>query len=57
MISAKLGAWADPEFGPADPAPAAPRELRDAMPLIINAAPAIAMVARVTDVCSVDLPF
>ena len=44
-----------PEFGV--PAPAAPREEREATALTTRAAPAMATVARVTEVWLVDFPF
>ena len=57
IMSPKLGECADPELGPAEAPPVAPREPMEAIPVIIMAAPAIPTVARVTEVCEVDFPF
>jgi len=48
-ISPKFGEWAEPELGPALPAPAALRDPRDPTALRIRAAPATPRVTYVTD--------
>ena len=51
-----MGAWAEPVFAPVVPA-LAPREPREAIPVIAKAAPAMPTVARVTPWEDVDFPF